>query len=95
MSGWEHVVEKEGLAYAGITTALAGMAVVFAALAIISTFIWLLPRALELLARVAPERETPHLLPQPAASPAISEDASIAAAIGFAMYLERQEAKAN
>ena len=86
MSGWEKVVESDGLVYAGLTTALAGMVVVFAALAIIAGFIWLLPRGLEILARVAPEREEPHALPQPAASSASSEDASIAAAIGFAMY---------
>jgi Na+-transporting methylmalonyl-CoA/oxaloacetate decarboxylase gamma subunit len=94
MSGWESVVEQEGLVYAAVTTALAGMAVVFAALAIISGFIWLLPRALELLARVAPEPEETHLPPKPAAA-ASSEDTSIAAAIGFAMYLDKQEAKAN
>lgn len=94
MSGWETVVEDEGLVYAGLTTALAGMAVVFAALAIISGFIWLLPRALELLARYAPEQEEAPHSPKPAAA-AISEDATIAAAIGFAMYLDKQEANTN
>jgi Na+-transporting methylmalonyl-CoA/oxaloacetate decarboxylase gamma subunit len=87
--GWQNLVDNDGL-----TIAVSGMVVVFAALAIISGFIWLLPRALELLAKVAPEREETHLSPKPAVA-ASSEDASIAAAIGFAMYLDKQEAKAN
>jgi len=87
-SGWENVVE-----YNGVMVAIAGVAIVFAALSVIATFIWLLPSAMAMLARVAPEQEERHVAPQPSPAGDASQDASIAAAIGYAMYLESQKTK--
>lgn len=87
-TGWENVVE-----YNGVTVAIAGVAIVFAALSVIATFIWLLPSAMAMLARVAPEQEDRHVAVQPSPAGDASQDASIAAAIGYAMYLKSQKAK--
>lgn len=90
MNGWQNVVENDGL-----TIAIAGMVVVFSALAVISLFIALLPSAMKQLHRIAPEREDRHAAASPPANPPVTEDESVAAAIGFAMHLHGQQAKAN
>lgn len=87
-TGWENVVD-----YNGVMIAVAGLAIVFAALTVIATFIGLLPSALQLLARVAPEQEEQHVTVQSGAATDASQDASLAAAIGYAMYLETQKQK--
>ena len=87
MSGWENIVQS-----GGVSIAITGMAVVFAVLAIISGFITLLPKALELLHQVAPEAEH-HRMPLPEPNRTMAQDASIAAAIGYAMHLESKESR--
>lgn len=88
MIDWQNLVDENG-----IIIAVAGMAIVFSALAVISVSIWLLPRAMEVVNRIHPEQHEPHVSAQSASRPEGSEDASIAAAIGYAMHLEPRKGK--
>lgn len=84
MSGWENVAQ-----YDGVSIAITGILVVFAVLSVISGFIALLPRLLARLNTVLPESPERHGTSQAAASGNVeSQDAAVAAAIGYAMYLK-------
>lgn len=65
----------------GIEISIAGMLIVFAALALISLFIYYLPWFLRVFARMLPSEEAPH----GSAAPATSDD-EVIAAIGFALH---------
>lgn len=69
----------------GLSIAITGMIIVFAALAIISIFIALLPKMLVLLARAFPEE---HHHSAPSVKTAKDDDALLAA-IGFGLYKTR------
>lgn len=69
----------------GIEIALAGMAIVFIVLALISLFIALLPRILVLIAKKFPEAEP--TTPQSAAK---KGDDAVLAAIGYALHLQQR-----
>jgi Na+-transporting methylmalonyl-CoA/oxaloacetate decarboxylase gamma subunit len=87
MSGWENIVQNNG-----ISIAIAGITVVFVVLAIICGFISLLPRALELLHQFAPEAEH-HRSPAVESKRTGSQDEAMAAAIGYAKYLQSQSSR--
>ena len=67
----------------GPALAIAGMAIVFVALTLISLFIRWLPRALELVGRLLPPDDGHR-----AASAPVPETAARIAAIGFALHQE-------
>ncbi len=69
----------------GLTIAITGMVIVFAALSIISIFIAILPKLILLLARAFPEE---HHHATPAAKDA-KDDEALLAAIGFGLYKAR------
>jgi sodium pump decarboxylase gamma subunit len=85
MQGWENVAGNNG-----VSLAIVGMTVVFGVLLLLSLFIMFLPKALNLLHLVAPEAEEDRF-PTVEASASASQDGAIAAAIGYAMHLERQK----
>ena len=72
----------------GFQLALAGMSIVFVALAAVTCFISLLPKALPLLSRILPEvHHATAALPRKA--PATDENAAKAAAAAFALHHKR------
>ncbi len=74
---------SDGLAIAGV-----GLAIVFAALILISLFIATLPRALQMVSRVWPEVDEPHVLEHSEEEP--EDDTAVLAAIGFVLHTEFQ-----
>lgn len=78
-SGIQNIVNGQG-----ITITISGMLIVFAALAITSFFIYLLPIFLRIFARILPVEEASHHTPAFSAPP---ED-EVLAAIGFALHSE-------
>ena len=68
----------------GSDLAVTGMVIVFVALTLISLFIRLLPRALELVSRLLPAMDDPHQV----VSPSVPDAAGRIAAIGFALHQE-------
>lgn len=79
--GFQNVIDGNGFAIA-----ITGMLIVFAALAIISLFIALLPRVLKVLAVVFPEEH--HHGAVSSKKPTRDDDALLAA-IGFALHKVR------
>lgn len=78
-SGIQNIVAGQG-----IKIAISGMLIVFAALAVISFFIYYLPFILEMLAPILPSKENSHGSTSPSSAP---ED-EIIAAIGFVLHKE-------
>lgn len=72
----------------GVSIAIMGMLIVFAALAIIAIFITLLPRLLPLLEKVVPEAHR-HSAPAPSES---SDHEEVLAAIAYALFKKHAEA---
>ncbi|MDR4496961.1 MAG: OadG family protein [Candidatus Scalindua sp.] len=68
----------------GVGISITGMVVVFAALALISTFIALLPAVLRIVNKIFPLGETPHALPR--SSDSLENE--VIAAIGLALHTE-------
>lgn len=80
-SGVQNIVNGQG-----IMITISGMLIVFAALAITSFFIYLLPIFLRIFASILPAEETSHHIPVPAFYSAPEDEAL--AAIGFALHSE-------
>ena len=78
--GIQNIIDGQGVAIA-----ITGMLIVFAALAIISLFIALLPKMLVLLAKALPE-EHHHAAPHEKQS---LDEKALLAAIGFGLYRTR------
>lgn len=78
-SGVQNIVSGQG-----IMLTISGMLIVFAALAITSFFIYLLPIFLRIFASILPAEETSHHTPAFYSAP---EDEALAA-IGFALHSE-------
>lgn len=78
-SGIQNVINGQG-----IKIAISGMLIVFAALAIISFFIYILPFILKGLVKILPPEGASHGF---SASPEAIED-EVLAAIGFALHTE-------
>jgi Na+-transporting methylmalonyl-CoA/oxaloacetate decarboxylase gamma subunit len=82
------VLGFENIVYAnGVTIALMGMLIVFAALLNISLFIVLLPRVLPLLEKIVPEKHHQHA--PTSSTPADHEQ--VLAAIGYALFRKNAE----
>ncbi|GJQ60583.1 MAG: hypothetical protein D8M57_17820 [Candidatus Scalindua sp. AMX11] len=66
----------------GIEISIAGMLIVFAALSLISLFIYCLPMILRIFTRMLPSEEEPH---GPTVAPLAPDDV-VLAAIGFTLH---------
>jgi Na+-transporting methylmalonyl-CoA/oxaloacetate decarboxylase gamma subunit len=76
----------------GVSIAVTGMLIVFSTLIIISLFIAVLPRILEILKGILPS-ETAHHAAAPAKASAVTaagEEEAVAVAVGFALHTRRQ-----
>ncbi|MCF6150641.1 MAG: OadG family protein [Candidatus Kuenenia sp.] len=85
-SGIQNIVNGQG-----ITITISGMLIVFAALAITSFFIYLLPFFLRMFAPILPAEEASHHMPAFSAPP----DEEVLAAIGFALHSEANSGAAG
>ena len=76
----------------GISIAISGITIVFAALLLISLFIAWLPRVLELIARIWPEVDDLHAASARESHPEslVAEDRAVIAAIGYVLHTELQ-----
>jgi hypothetical protein len=79
-AGLDRIVEGQGVA-----TSIAGMTIVFTALAAVSVFIALLPKVLNLLSHIMPDSDTKTA----------TDDDNIAVAIGVALHHEIFESDNN
>ena len=85
---WSNVVNGDGVN--GIAVAITGISIVFAALAVISLFIWVLPKALDF---VEPYLPSAHHHGAPAPAQSLPEDQKkIIAAISVVLHSEMQKA---
>ena len=80
--GFDNILENNGL---GI--AVTGMTIVFAALTLITVFIYLLPKVLSGLELVVPPVSQLEVAPPPQST----DDEEMAAAIGFALHQARPD----
>ena len=84
---------SEGMAR-GYSIAIAGLAIVFTALILISVFIASLPRVLTLVSQVWPEVDEAHARHTHAESQ-VPEDGAVLAAIGYVLHTEIQRQLAS
>jgi oxaloacetate decarboxylase gamma subunit len=85
LRGWEAIVEGNGIAIS-----ITGMLIVFAALVIISVFIALVPRLLELLDPVLPKGHHHYATPSPDEQTPLDHE-KVVAAIGLVLHTELQK----
>ena len=74
----------------GIAIAVTGMVIVFAALLLVTAFITVLPRMLNVFAQVVPEVQHLHAPQSPSPSPDLLPDDAVVAAIGFVLHTKIQ-----
>ncbi|QDU54804.1 OadG family protein [Aeoliella mucimassa] len=87
--GWQAVVEGNGIAIS-----LTGMAIVFAALVVISLFIAFVPRVLDWLDPILPKMHS-HPAPPAREEQSATDHERIVAAIGMVLHTEMQKHSAS
>ena len=85
-SGWQNIVDGRG-----ISISLTGMAIVFAALVIITLFIAAVPRVLDVLEPYLPKGHGHHASPSPGEETPLDHE-KVVAAIGMVLHTEMQKA---
>ena len=83
--GWEAIVEGNGIAIS-----ITGMLIVFAALVIISLFIAVVPRLLEVLDPILPKGHAHIAPPSPEEQTPLKQE-KVVAAIGLVLHTELQK----
>ncbi len=89
LSGWEAIVEGNGIAIS-----VTGMLIVFTALVFISVFIALMPRLLELLDPILPKVHS-HVAPPTPQERMPQDREKVVAAIGLVLHTELQKITNN